>query len=184
MIFVTVGAQMSFTRLLTSVDNWASTRVRHEVFAQIGPTDAPPRHLAWTRLLSPQDFRSHVTRATVLVGHAGMGTILTALQHAKPVLVMPRRGDLHETRNDHQIATARRFAGRPGIHVAMDEHELLEKLDRIDELVAGPPISAHASPQLIEAVRAFIHDGRIPERPTEPPVVVTRPALEPTRQPT
>ena len=31
-----------------------------------------------------------------MVGHAGMGTIITALQSAKPLLVLPRIGALGE----------------------------------------------------------------------------------------
>ncbi|MDX2148550.1 MAG: glycosyltransferase [Planctomycetota bacterium] len=157
MIFVTVGAQMAFDRLVRAVDDWAGARGRGDVFAQIGPTEWRPRHLRWTGFLEPDKFREHVREARVMVAHAGMGSILTALEASKPILVMPRRGDLMETRNDHQVATAKQFLALRKVAVAMDERELAEKLDAVDALAATEPISRHASPELLEAVRSFIH---------------------------
>ena len=46
--------------------------------------------------------------AAAIVAHAGMGTILTALETGKRLLVMPRRAALGEHRNDHQLATVSR----------------------------------------------------------------------------
>lgn len=158
-IFVTVGAQMPFDRLVLGVDTWAADHPGHEVFAQIGPGAQLPTTIAYTEFLEPPQFRERVEWCDVLVAHAGMGSILTALQHGKPVLVMPRRGDLRETRNDHQIATAERFRAMEKVAVAMDEHELPGQLDRIGEMDAAGRISEFASPALIDAVRAFIHGG-------------------------
>lgn len=166
MIFVTVGAQMPFDRMVRAVDEWAAARARADVFAQIGTTDWRPAHIAWTPLLEPDEFRARVREASVLVAHAGMGSILTALEAGKPILVMPRRGDLKETRNDHQVATAKQFLSLGRVAVAMDEHELPAKLDALETLAAGEPISRYASPRLIAAVRSFIHGT--PESRAEP----------------
>ena len=131
MIFVTVGAQMPFDRLVRTVDDWAG-RVPAEIFAQIGPSRLRPRHMAWTRFLAPGDFLAQVGAADLLVAHAGMGSIITALEHGKPLLIMPRRGELGETRNDHQVATAHRFRGLGLVEVAFDEQELVVRLDRFE----------------------------------------------------
>jgi len=166
-IFVTVGAQMPFDRLTRTLDEWAgrnrqnpqnqqSGKVGCEVFAQIGPTDFEPRHMEFTRFLEPREFQARVEGADVLVAHAGMGSIITALQAGKPILVMPRRGELQETRNDHQIATAERFDKLGRVAVAFDEEALLRRLDHLDQLVAGEPIAPHASETLLFAVRDFI----------------------------
>lgn len=158
MIFVTVGAQMPFDRLIQAVDRWAEIRRRSDVFAQIGPTDYRPTHLEWTQFLEASAFRDKVRLARVMVAHAGMGSIITALELGKPILVMPRHGDLMETRNDHQVATAKRFRDLGRVAVAMDENELMLRLDEIDSLVPSECISPHAPAQLIDAVRRFI-DG-------------------------
>ncbi len=156
MIFVTVGAQMAFDRLVRTVDAWAGQRRRSDVFAQIGPSRYRPQHAAWTPFLDPPEFAAKVSAARVVVAHAGMGSILTALTAGKPILVMPRRGDLRETRNDHQVATARRFAELGRVRVAMDEDELRRQLDELDRLDGGEPIADHADPKLIDALRAFL----------------------------
>lgn len=157
MIFVTVGAQMPFDRLVRTVDEWAARAGRADVFAQIGPTDWRPGHVSWERFLEPAAFRARVAQATVIVAHAGMGSIITALEAGKPILVMPRRGDLRETRNDHQVATALRFRDLGRIAVAMDEDELRGRLDELKAMTPGERLGAAASPQLIERVRSFIN---------------------------
>src|SRR5579859_3180811 len=109
MIFVTVGAQMPFDRLVRTVDLWAGRKGRRDVFAQVGPTALSPSNIAYEKFLDPASFRAKVEEASVIIAHAGMGSILTALEAGKPILILPRRGDLKETRNDHQVATAQRF---------------------------------------------------------------------------
>lgn len=165
MIFVTVGAQMPFERLIAGVDAWAVERGRDDVFAQIGPTDATPRHIAWERFLDPPEFRRRLVESEAIVAHAGMGTILTALEHAKPILVMPRLGRLRETRNDHQVATAERFLQMGRVAVAMDDAELPEALDRLLATAPeGERIGAWASPELIETIRRFIGGEAVSHR--------------------
>lgn len=157
MIFVTVGAQMPFDRLVGAVDEWAGRTGHTDILAQIGPTDYRPQHIRWTAFIEPEEFRRTIESARAIVSHAGMGSIITALQYGKPILIMPRRGGLRETRNDHQVATAERFRGRPGIMVAMDEHELGDHLGHIATAAAPGMLSPHASPELIGAIRAFVH---------------------------
>lgn len=156
MIFVTVGAQMAFDRMIRAVDEWAGAHGRTDVFAQIGPAEYTPRHIAHTEFLEPPQFAERAKSASVIVAHAGMGSIITALTMGKPILVMPRRGDLRETRNDHQVATAKRLGELGKVAVAMDERELVERLGRLDELTAAGAIGSHAQDSLIEAVRGVI----------------------------
>jgi UDP-N-acetylglucosamine transferase subunit ALG13 len=158
-IFVTVGAQMPFDRLVRTVDRWAERRGRSDVFAQIGPSEYRPAHLRWARFLDPQDFRKRYETASVIVAHAGTGSILTALQLGKPIVVMPRRARLHETRSDHQVASAERFSRFPSVEVASDERALLASLERIEELRGLRAIGAHASAELLNALRRFVDRG-------------------------
>jgi len=126
------------------------------VFAQIGTTDYRPAHLRWTDLLSPENFRKTLERASVVVAHAGMGTILSALEVGIPILVMPRSAALREMRNEHQFATARRLAERELVHVALDEDELRQKLDELVRLDPAARIAPIAPEPLIERLRSFI----------------------------
>ena len=151
---------MPFDRLIRAVDAWARSRRRTDVFAQIGQGAEPPGFIQWTARLEPKEFYRRLDTASVVIGHAGMGTIISALSRGKPLLVFPRRGDLRETRNDHQIATAQRFRDAGTVMAAFTESELHEKLDLLDGLKGASPIGPHASPELIDALRTFFAAGR------------------------
>lgn len=156
MIFVTVGTDLPFNRLVRVVDEWAQATGRQDVFAQIGETDWQPAHVAWSRFLQPSEFARRFAEAEVVVAHAGMGTILSALQWEKPILAMPRRASLGEHRNEHQLATARLLSELGKINVAMDDAELRAMLDGLGELRPREKIGAYASEPLITALREFI----------------------------
>ena len=133
-IFVTVGGQLPFDRLVRAVDQWAFQEGRTDVFAQIGESSKPPTHIEWQRFLAPPDFQSKAREAEVIIAHAGMGSILTALEFGKPIVLMPRRKHLGEHRNDHQWATVKHLSQDVGIVVAEDEDALIAELDRLGEL--------------------------------------------------
>ena len=161
MIFVTVGAQMPFDRLVRTVDAWAGSRKRSDVYAQIGTTEFRPRYIDYIQFLAPDDLRGCVQGADVVVAHAGMGSILTALEFGKPILVLPRRGDLRETRNDHQIHCAQRLLGRCRVEVARDERELEHKLDQMQYFAVSVPLSRVAPASMIQPIKEFILNGGV-----------------------
>lgn len=164
MIFVTVGSQMPFDRLIRTVDDWACRCQTPRLFAQIAGGDYVPRHMRWQRFISPAEYRRRIFESELIIAHAGMGTVLTALEFGRPLLVMPRRGGLGETRNDHQVATASRLAEAGYASVAMNEDELIGQLASFDQVAAPSAIASHASVQLLSAVRDFISGDVQPSR--------------------
>jgi len=156
MIFVTVGTQLPFDRLVRTVDAW-SGKTGAEVIAQIGPGEYVPRHMGWTRTLPADECNGRIRAARAVIAHAGMGSILTALQCGKPIVVMPRLASLGEHRNDHQVMTARHFQEQGRIRVAFDEAELVQQLDEIATIKPTARITGTASPALIAALRQFVH---------------------------
>ncbi|MGE0792104.1 MAG: glycosyltransferase [Sandaracinaceae bacterium] len=158
-LFVTVGAQMPFDRLIRAVDSWAGAHPRHRVRAQIGETDLVVRHCEAHRFLQPAEFDRAYDDADAIVGHAGIGTLFAAMERGTPIAVLPRQARLRETRNDHQIATARRFESRDGVLVAWTEAELPAVLDALVLAPAASRLAPHASAPLLGAIARFIdHD--------------------------
>jgi UDP-N-acetylglucosamine transferase subunit ALG13 len=155
-IFVTVGTQLAFDRLVSAVDRWAGAAGRTDVFAQIGPSELSPAHVRASRFVEPDEFARVASEARAIVAHAGMGSILTALQLGRPIVIMPRLARLKEHRNDHQLATCARFRGTPGVYVADNEDALAGHLGRIDTLVGGPRIPPFASEELVSYLRTQI----------------------------
>jgi UDP-N-acetylglucosamine transferase subunit ALG13 len=156
MIFVTIGTQMHFDRLVAAVDEWAGLTNTKDVFAQTGPSSYCAKYIKAKPFITPQEFRDCVQHARIMVAHAGMGSILTALEFGKRIVVMPRRSDLGEHRSDHQVATARHFAGQGRILVAADQQGLFVVLDQLNNFDEIEPISPMASPILIATIRQFI----------------------------
>ena len=156
MIFVTVGTQGQFNRLIRTVDEWAGLRKKTDVFAQTGPSDYRANNIRTKPFVDPSEFRNRVESANIIIAHAGMGSIITALELGKPILVMPRLAELGEHRNNHQVATAKRLAEQGRILVAFNEHELLQKLDGISWSGKTERITAQASPRLISTIRSFV----------------------------
>ena len=159
MIFVTVGTDQPFDRMMKVVVRWAGHAGRKDVFAQIGEGGWEPRHVPFVNFLEPVEFKDRFAQASLIVGHAGMGTILSALLHGKPILVMPKLARLGEHRNEHQTATAKRMMELGNVNVAFDEDEMLSKLEIVDSLRPRTPIGSHASGPLIEGLRSFIFQG-------------------------
>ncbi len=159
MIFVTVGTDLPFDRMVRVIDDWARTRQRQDVFAQIGEGAWEPENIRFANFLQPPEFLEHFKAARVIISHAGMGTILSALHHGKPILVMPKRASLGEHRNEHQLATARRMMELGNVNVAFDEVELREKLEHLEDLNPPRPIGDSASEGLLRGLREFIFAG-------------------------
>ncbi|MBI1402051.1 MAG: glucuronosyltransferase [Porphyrobacter sp.] len=157
MIIVTVGMQLGFDRLIAAVDALAPG-LGMPVIAQTGKGSYRPQHMEARASIAPAEFEALVGEARLIVAHAGIGTVLTAARCRKPIVLVPRRAELGEHRNDHQLATVRKLAGRPGILVAEQEGLLA---GRIAEGLALEDWSAASSPtaqRLHGALAAFIEN--------------------------
>jgi UDP-N-acetylglucosamine transferase subunit ALG13 len=162
-IFLTVGTQLPFDRLVKAVDEWCGRqRDDFEVFAQVGrlgPENYRPTRFAFEERLSQDSFEERLKASKLIISHAGMGSIISALTYQKPILILPRIAKLGEHRNEHQLATAERFRARSGIAVADDEVALAARLDDFkatDWTGQAGTLSKYANQDLIDALRSFI----------------------------
>ena len=147
MIFITVGTQFPFDRLVRAVDRAIETgRITDKVIAQTGEGSYKPRHFSTKISLEKEEFDEYVLQATAIISHAGMGIITMALTYDKPLLVMPRLKKYGEVVNDHQLAVAKKFEELKHILLAHDEEDLLEK---ITELPLFVPQRRIAQPEAV-----------------------------------
>ncbi len=160
MIFVTVGTQLPFDRLVRSVDLWAKAHPDIPVRAQIGavgPGGYLPQHMESAASLHPADYNRLCREARLIVAHAGTGSFIKAQTLGTPILAMPRKHALGEHRNDHQLATAAHFAPRDGVIVVHDEKDLPDAIDNALSDDARPAaLPPHADESLIAAIRAVV----------------------------
>ncbi len=131
MIFLCVGTQYPFDRLVRVLDDWASGNDSQDVFGQIGRAQYVPRSFPSVDWLDPQAMEDYVSAADVVVSHAGVGIILLCVEQGTPILAVPRLARLGEHVNDHQVGTARELQ-RAGIIESADRSaDITQKLDRL-----------------------------------------------------
>jgi len=139
MIFLTVGTQFPFDRLVKAVDDLVGEGVlAEEIFAQVGDGTYQPQHFQAVGALDKKAFDGYFRDASAIISHAGMGTITMALDHGKSLLVMPRRKKFQEVVNDHQVGLADRFARLGHLLVARDQTELRDRVRQLGSFVPKP----------------------------------------------
>jgi beta-1,4-N-acetylglucosaminyltransferase len=140
-IFVTIGSMFPFDRLIASVDQLVKEGVITDaVEAQIGNGKYEPKHMPFVRFLSKPDYEVKFSSAEMVIAHAGAGTIALALQYDKPLLVLPRRSRYSEHVNDHQVATANRFAELQHVLLAQETQDLRTQIANLREFRPRPRV--------------------------------------------
>ena len=132
MIFLTVGTQFPFDRLVKAVDMaFSNGNLNGEIYAQIGESSYEPQSFPAVPSMEKHLFDEQLHNASAIISHAGMGTISMALELDKPLLVMPRRKKYGEVVNDHQVALAGKFEALGHMLVAYEADELPEKIRQL-----------------------------------------------------
>jgi UDP-N-acetylglucosamine transferase subunit ALG13 len=163
MIFVTVGSMFPFERMIRMMDNWTSRNPGQEVFAQIGSGKYEPQRMRWQRIIAPDEYKKVVQSCALIVAHAGTGSVFTASEFRKPIVLIPRRAAQKEHTTDHQLDTAKWLEEKPGIFIAWSEEELAQAIERAgraaDNFQSLIPPSA---PQpFLDRIRRFLVTGSI-----------------------
>jgi len=122
LIFVTVGGMRAFDRLIREMDRIAC-ELDEQVIMQIGSTDYEPQNCAYSRFISRSDMERLCADARVIVAHAGTGSILTALEHSRPIVLVPRLKKFGEAFDDHQLEIARQLEAQ-GVAVVYEMDNL------------------------------------------------------------
>jgi len=157
LILLTIGSwHRGFDRLVKAVDDLKKTGlISDEVLAQIGDGNYIPTYLNSIDYYSPDEFVNLIHQSRVVIGHAGMGTIIEATKQKKPVIVVPRIAKLGEANTDHQFNTAKQLEAEGKILVAYDVSELPLKLK---EATAFVPTVSESCQEILQAVQKFIED--------------------------
>ena len=130
--------------------------------AQVSKSTFQAEHLQTFDFIPPVDFNQYFEKADLIISHAGMGCILSALERNKPIIIIPRLAKFEEHRNDHQVAACEVFKTLNYVNVAADEIELKEKLIGLIANGAKPlhHIGRYASDSLLASLTSFITDHK------------------------
>lgn len=106
MILVMVGMHTQpFDRLVCAADALASV-VEERVIIQRGASRHVPRFAQYVDTVDEAQIRNWLVEARVVISHAGAGSILSALQAGKPLVLAPRTARFDEHFDDHQLELA------------------------------------------------------------------------------
>jgi UDP-N-acetylglucosamine transferase subunit ALG13 len=161
MIFVTTGTQLPFDRLVAAIISVAGRFPDKKFRVQALFTRSPPipENVIILKSLSPLEFTDYLEKAELVISHAGVGSIVSAAQMQKVLILFPRLGRLKEHRNDHQVATCDRLKTIYPLHVAINTDELLSLLNTfyLNGLTPMKEIGEYASTELIDSIKEFIN---------------------------
>lgn len=146
MIFVTTGTQGPFPRLEEMMHK-LTPQLHEEVVVQ------------GEQLLSEEEYAVLFKKARIVVAHAGVGTLLTALRYNKPLIVVPRRAELGEQRDNHQLATVELMLEQNLCYVAETKKEILSLLQQQDISPLAHIDSTNAAPNQLQQTISELTSG-------------------------
>jgi UDP-N-acetylglucosamine transferase subunit ALG13 len=122
-IFVTVGTnEARFDRLVEAAGRLPAGE---EVVIQCGASALRPATATCHDFMLFDDLVAEMRRARVVVTHAGIGSIMSALSAGKRPLVVPRLARYGEAVDDHQLPVARRLESSGLVTVVEDPGALV-----------------------------------------------------------
>jgi UDP-N-acetylglucosamine transferase subunit ALG13 len=166
LIFVTVGMDHHpFHRLVRWIDAWHEGRDDVRCLVQYGASEAPSR-CAGQQFLSYQDLEATLAKAAVVICHAGGGTPMMCRWLGKRPVLVPRRHELGEHVDDHQIVFARALAQQGHAFVPDDERAFRDILDGILRGENAAVLSEAETPAIGTAARfVTLVDDLLTSRP-------------------
>ena len=161
MIFLTVGTQFPFDRLVRAVDKAvARNGFKETIVAQVGEGFRyKPKNLQYVTLLKKEVFDRYVTEASAIVSHSGVGTITMALDRKKPLLVMPRLRKYGEVVNDHQLAIAQTFEELGHILAVYGAEDLPKRLRQLKAFV--PKARKNQAKKVARRIAQFLAEANL-----------------------
>lgn len=151
MILVTVGTSTEpFDRLLDSIAEVADGKER--IIVQHGASAVRPAGADCVAFLDYDELLEHMRQARAIVTHAGVGSILAARLAGKRPLVVPRRRELGEAVDDHQLELASKLDEAGVVRLVADPASLPSALAEEALPLEG---DAHGS-QLADDVRMYL----------------------------
>lgn len=157
MILVTLGTQdKSFDRLLRAIDkNIENGNIKDKVLVQAGFTykTYKSKHMEMFDYVDTKTMSDLVAECDFLISHAGAGSILTALENNKKIIVVPRQSKYGEHNNDHQLEIAEKFEQDGHVIYLRD----LKKLDKaIKDIKKFKPTELNHNQEMLDTIENFI----------------------------
>ena len=131
MIFVILGTQdKKFTRLLDAIQkkiDEGKIIKKENIIVQAGCTRYKSKNMQIIDYMPLREFEDYVDKADIIICHAGVGTILTALKKGKKIIAAARLKKHGEHVNDHQLQILDNFTDE-GYILALEDFDKIDLL--------------------------------------------------------
>jgi UDP-N-acetylglucosamine transferase subunit ALG13 len=91
----------------------------------------------WHRLLPYDELVELITQADVIVCHAGVGSLMTVIDHGRRPIAIARQREFGEHVDDHQTQLASELGRRGYVFACSDRQQVAEALESARGAVAG-----------------------------------------------
>lgn len=135
MIFVTVGTQPNgFLRCLQDVEKLIDTyHIEEEIVAQTGNTEFETTKFKTIPFTSVTEFDDLISKASVVITHAGSGAIFGSIKAGKKIIAMARLHDFNEMADNHQTELIKKLS--EGGYLIDGTYSLVEAWPKLEVFV-------------------------------------------------
>lgn len=160
MILVMLGTQNnSFHRLLEEIEKLLDEdKIKEEVITQAGYTKYQPQNEKMKILdfVPKEELEKLQEKASFIITHGGVGSIITSLERGKKVIAVPRLHEYGEHVNDHQKEILEKFNKNGNIIGIKSVKELEQALEKIEKFEPKPYTEDNT--KLLKIIEDFIEN--------------------------
>lgn len=131
LIFVILGTQdKQFPRLLNAIQKQidkGNIKKSEKIIVQAGSTKYKSDDMEIRDYIGVREFEDLIDKADLIICHAGVGTILTALKKRKKIIAAARLAKYGEHVNDHQLQILENFS-KKGYILALEDFAKLDEV--------------------------------------------------------
>ncbi len=142
MILVMLGTQNnSFHRLLEKIEKLLDEgKIKEEVIIQAGYTKYQPQNEKMKILdfVPKEELEKLQEKASFIITHGGVGSIITSLEKGKKVIAVPRIHEYGEHVNNHQKEIVEKFNKNGNIIGIKSVEELEQALEKVEKFEPKP----------------------------------------------
>jgi UDP-N-acetylglucosamine transferase subunit ALG13 len=157
------NATQPFDRLLLAVAE-ISAQLPQPVFVQRGASMVSDNHWQMADFVPMDEFERLIRSSSVLIMHAGAGSIIHAVRANRLPVVMPRQAAYGEHIDDHQVELATALASTGHVLIAQNVRELRVATDNALSVLGNRAAEAPRLPLHIRKSLAKIRQQRAGSR--------------------
>lgn len=151
MILVTVGTnEARFDRLLRALETLPPDT---ELVVQHGPSGIRPNRARCFDYLEFDELVRQIERSSVVITHAGVGSVMTALANGRRPVVVPRLARFGEAVDDHQLEFGRRAAEAGLVRLVENPNDLAAAVAQENQVTTTPH---RPDARLVDELRSYV----------------------------